>query len=143
MKSIRLSNSEEYLMNIFWRENDPLTSAQLVKFSAAQNWSGNYIQKLLSLLEEKQFLTMCGVTQEGKHYSRQFIPCFDKEQYIAQLLEDKGVGTASFAKIAMALVKKEGGDKAKEKNDKLIAELEKMVEMFETKNGADASGRKK
>lgn len=134
MRSIKLSNSEEILMNIFWRENVPLTSAQLVKLSAEQNWSSNYIHKLLSLLQEKQFLTMCGVLQEGKHYSRQFTPCFDKEQYISKILEDQGVGTASLAKIAVALVKKQAGEKPDDKNEKLIAELEKMVEQFETKN---------
>lgn len=135
MQSIKLSNSEEILMNIFWRESVPLTSAQLVKLSTDQNWSSNYIHKLLGLLQEKGFLSMCGVTQEGKHYSRQFTPCFDKEQYISKILEDQGVGTASLAKIAVALVKKQAGDKPDDKNVELIAELEKMVEQFETENG--------
>lgn len=135
MQKMKLSNSEDIIMNIFWRENVPLTSAQLVRFTADdQNWSGSYIHKLLSLLQGKNFLTMCGVIQEGKHYSRQFKPCFDKEQYISKILEDQGVDTASFAKIAMAFVKKAADDEPDDRNEKLIAELEKMVEQFETDN---------
>lgn len=134
----KLSNSEEILMNVFWRENEPLTSSQIVKLCKETHWSSNYVHKLLGALQEKGYLKVCGIIQEGKHYSRQFVPCFDKEQYISDLLEDQGLSTVSFAKIAMALVKKTSGKQPDAQNEKLIEELEKMVEQL----GTDHEGKK-
>lgn len=131
---LKVSSSEETLMNVFWKENVPLTSAQLVKLCSDMQWSSNYILKLLGMLEDKGFIETCGTMREGKHHSRLFKPCFDKNEYITRVLEDKEVSTASLAKIAVALVKKQAGEKPDDKNEKLIAELEKMVEQFETKN---------
>lgn len=129
----KLSNTEEFLMNILWRENVPLTSTQLLKLSDSQGWSSNYIHKMLLNLQEKGFISTCGIMREGKHYTRQFEPCFDKDEYITRVLEDKGISAASFARIAMGLVKRVTGKNADERNKKLVATLEKMLEEYKDK----------
>ncbi len=139
MSTHALSNTEERLMNIFWKEKAPLTSAQLGKLASDTNWSANYIHKMLQSLQKKGFLTVCGMVQEGSHYSRQFLPCFDKEQYISDLLENQGVTTASFAKIAVAFVKKAAKKKehVSEQDTALLEELEKMIEQYESEDTGD------
>ena len=79
------------------------------------------------------------MVQEGSHYSRQFLPCFDKEQYISDLLENQGVTTASFAKIAVAFVKKAAKKKehVSEQDTALLEELEKMIEQYESEDTGD------
>ena len=79
------------------------------------------------------------MVQEGSHYSRQFLPCFDKEQYISDLLENQGVTTASFAKIAVAFVKKAVKKKEhmSEQDTALLEELEKMIEQYESEDTGD------
>lgn len=135
MKKKRLSNSEETLLNIFWDNGIPLTSLEILplakNYPEAANWSINYIHKMLGILEEAGFLTVCGFVKSGKRYARQLKPCISKEEYIAELLAQQGVDTSSFAKIAMALVKKEDKETDSEKYDKLIAELEQMIDIFE------------
>lgn len=139
MSTHALSNTEQRLMNIFWKENAPLTSAQIGKLASDTNWSANYIHKMLQSLQKKGFLMVCGMVQEGSHYSRQFLPCFDKEQYISDLLENQGVTTASFAKIAVALVKKAAKKKehVSEQDTALLEELEKMIEQYESEDTGD------
>ena len=139
MSTHALSNTEQRLMNIFWKENAPLTSAQIGKLASDTNWSANYIHKMLQSLQKKGFLTVCGMVQEGSHYSRQFLPCFDKEQYISDLLENQGVTTASFAKIAVAFVKKAAKKKehVSAQDTALLEELEKMIEQYESEDTGD------
>lgn len=139
MSTHALSNTEQRLMNIFWKENAPLTSAQIGKLASDTNWSSNYIHKMLQSLQKKGFVTVCGTVQEGSHYSRQFLPCFDKEQYISDLLENQGVTAASFAKIAVAFVKKAAQKKERvsEQDTALLEELEKMIEQYESEDTGD------
>ena len=52
MSTHALSNTEQRLMNIFWKENAPLTSAQIGKLASDTNWSANYIHKMLQSLQK-------------------------------------------------------------------------------------------
>ena len=79
----------------------------------------------------KRQLEICGFVRSGKKYVRKFQPCVTKEEYIADILDQHGVSTASLAKIAMALVKKQGAKGGNENHDQLISELEQMIDDFE------------
>lgn len=133
MKNYKLSNSEEYLLELFWQENRPLTSVDLVEIATQFKWSSNYIHKIIGLLQNKGLIEMCGVTKEGKHYIRQFVPSLSKEEYLSEMLLEKGVGTLSFAKIAMSFVKKGTADNEEQtqENLALISELEDIITRFE------------
>ena len=135
MNKKRLSNSEETLLHIFWDNGVPLTSLEILPLSQnypdASNWSINYIHKMLGMLEEAGYLTVCGFEKSGKRYVRKLTPCISKEEYVANLLAQQSVDTRSFAKIAMALVKKESKETNNQKYDQLITELEQMIDVFE------------
>ena len=112
MKRFKLSNSEEILMDTLWRENRPLTTLQLAEKVTEARWNTNYIDKLL-------------------YQSRQFVPCYTKDEFLANMLEEQGVNQALFARIAVALFKKPAKSNESEQEEKLIAELEKMVDQYE------------
>ena len=131
MKKCRLSNSEEILLNTLWRAEQPLTSAQLSEQITEAKWNTNYINKVLNQLTERGLVRIDGFLQEGRYQSRRFVPCCTKEEYIADMLEEQGVNNALFARIAMALVKKSSKKHTAEQDEKLIAELEKMVDEYE------------
>lgn len=135
MKKKKLSNSEELLLHIFWDVATPLSAIDVFEISQksedTSSWSINYIHKMLTALMDKGMLEICGFVRDGKKYVRQFLPCLTKEEFIADMLDQQGVDTASFAKIAIALVKKQQATEGDGKRDQLIAELEQMVDSFE------------
>lgn len=122
-------------MHIFWNVDTPLSALDVFEISQktedASTWSINYIHKMLTSLLDNELLEICGFVRSGKKYVRKFQPCLTKEEYIADMLDQQGINTASLAKIAVALVKKQeekGGDA---KQDQFIAELEQMIDDFE------------
>ena len=135
LKKNKLSDSEEVLLHIFWKQGKALTSTEIFditqKSQDLSSWSKNYILKMLTSLQEKEMLAICGVVREGKKYVRQFSPCLSKEEYIADVLDQQGINTSSLAKIAVALVKKQEAKGGDEMHDQLIAELEQMIDDFE------------
>ena len=136
MKKIHLSSSEELLMEIFWQKGTPLSSLELLDLSLESpetaGWGINYVHKMLSTLQKKKLVEICGFVKEGKRYVRQFRPCLTKEEYIAALLKQKGVDASSLLKIGMALVQPaDSGD------SRLIAELEQILDTFEKEGEAD------
>jgi len=132
MKKFKLSNSEDILLNVLWRENTPLTVAQLSEKITEAHWNGNYIDKLLKQLAKKGMVKVGGIVRNGQYQSRQFVPCYTKDEFLANMLEEQGVDNASLARIAVALFKKSPSKNTTEQNKELIAELEKMVEQYES-----------
>ena len=53
---------------------------------------------------------------------------------LQNMLEEQGVNNALFARIAVALFKKDGKQRTPEQGRKLIAELEKMVDEYESQD---------
>ena len=53
MKKYNLSNSEEILMNMLWKENAPLTVSQLSEKITEADWKPNYVDKLVKQLVKK------------------------------------------------------------------------------------------
>ncbi|MFV0503195.1 MAG: BlaI/MecI/CopY family transcriptional regulator [Lachnospirales bacterium] len=60
MKRLRLTKSEEALMDLFWKEGRPLTSVDITELSKDSSWSGQYVHKLLKSLEIQGLLSVCG-----------------------------------------------------------------------------------
>lgn len=131
MKRFKLSNSEEILMDTLWRENRPLTTLQLAEKVTEARWNTNYIDKLLGQLVKKGMVQVSGLLQNGRYQSRQFVPCYTKDEFLANMLEEQGVNQALFARIAVALFKKPAKSNESEQEEKLIDELEKMVDQYE------------
>lgn len=133
LKKGKLPKSEEELMHLFWKENKPLSSVEILKLSSDTTWSRNYIQKMLTLLQEKNFIELCGVERSANHYVRLFQPLCTKEEYLTDMLEQQGANANLLTKIALALFKKEKGNAVDDKgevSEELIQELEEMIETF-------------
>lgn len=130
MKIRRLSDGERKLMEILWKNGGALTSNELFLLAGDDSWSENHIFKLLRKLEKDEFLKVCGVTRAGRRYTRQFIPCISKEEYVSNLLELEAVSPSTLARIALAFTKKGFFKKAPVDREKLIAELEAMIEQY-------------
>lgn len=131
MKKYNLSNSEEILMNTLWKENAPLTVAQLSEKITEADWKPNYVDKLVKQLVKKGMVKADGIQQDRFYRSQQFVPCLAKDEFLANMLEEQGVNNALFARIAVALFKKDRKQRTPEQDEKLIAELEKMVDEYE------------
>lgn len=131
MKKYNLSNSEEILMNMLWKENAPLTVSQLSEKITEADWKPNYVDKLVKQLVKKGMVKADGIQQDRFYRSQQFVPCLTKDEFLANMLEEQGVNNALFARIAVALFKKDRKQRTPEQDEKLIAELEKMVDEYE------------
>ena len=119
-------------MNVFWQTPEPLTVSQLSCLLEGQDWSKNYIHKVLRWLSGKNFIKVVGIAQEGPYQAQQYTPCLTKDEYLAYMLEEQGVNNSLFARIAVTLFKKDRKQCTPEQDEKLIAELEKMVDEYES-----------
>lgn len=133
MKKYRISNSEEIVMNVFWQTSEPLTISQLSGLLSEHAWSKNYIHKVLRWLCEKDLIKVVGVAQEGRYQAKQYISCLTKDEFLANMLKELGVNNTLFARIAVALFKKEPQKSTPQQDERLIAELEKMVDEYEAR----------
>ena len=86
-----MSNSEEIVMNVFWQTPEPLTVSQLSRLLTGQDWSKNYIHKVLRWLSDKEFIKVVGIAQEGRYQAQQYVPTLTKDEYLAYMLEEQGV----------------------------------------------------
>ena len=86
MKRFKLSNSEEILMDTLRLENRPLTTLQLAEKVTEASWNTNYIDKLLGQLVKKGMVQVSGLLQNGRYQSRQFVPCYTNDEFLANML---------------------------------------------------------
>lgn len=131
MKRFKLSNSEEILMDHLMAGKPSAHQRAACRKSYGSRWNTNYIDKLLGQLVKKGMVQVSGLLQNGRYQSRQFVPCYTKDEFLANMLEEQGVNQALFARIAVALFKKPAKSNESEQEEKLIAELEKMVDQYE------------
>lgn len=118
---VKLTKSEQGVMELFWNENKPLTSVELFELSKDQPWNGNYLHILLKSLLKKNMLEVCGITQYGKQYARNFVPSITKEAYAAKVALSIGIDESAIGKVAVELAKRTSGDK------ELISQLEEII----------------
>ena len=95
MRKYNLSNSEEILMNTLWKENAPLTVAQLSEKITEADWKPNYVDKLVKQLVKKGMIKADGIQQDRFYRSQQFVSCLTKDEFLANMLEEQGVNNAT------------------------------------------------
>lgn len=132
MGALRLTLAEEELMIIFWEMDRPLTSVEILQEANDKTWTGNYLHKMLRKLEKEQFLKVCGMVQYGKQYARQFAPIVSQADYTASVLKRQKLTVKSFAKVALAFTKDESDTESDQTNQRLIEDLENMIEELRT-----------
>lgn len=127
-KSYRFTAKEEELMNLLWEQDRPMTSVEILEISGIHSWSDNYLPIMLKSLLKKEAIEVCGYTQCGTQYARQFRAALSKEEYIARLAVRRGLDKNSVAKVALAMVDELGEDK-----DTAIKILESVIAELKAK----------
>lgn len=123
-----LTANEEKLMEVFWREDRPLTSIDIAEMNIKFTWSKNYIQNMIrSLLKKEMIKEGEEKVQYHTQYARQFVPAITKEEYVAKQVVSSGLTKASVVGITSALVEEiEDEEEAQE----IIEELEKIIQQL-------------
>lgn len=125
-----LTKNESIIMDVFWKEGIPLSSVDLMKILEEKEWNSSYVVTLLRTLKKKGFIEMCGTVRHSTQYARQFKWIVSKEEYVASLILDQGIGLEQYSGLTMAFVKESCGDMDQKKAlMKLIEELKKEEEL--------------
>lgn len=100
-----LTKSELDLMELFWEQERPLTSVEVLEIKGERSWNGSYIHIMLRSIMKKGMIQVCGAIQYGTQYARQFIPVVTKEEYAARLALSTGISKDELGKVVFAMVK--------------------------------------
>lgn len=87
---MRLTNSEQEIMEVFWEAQEPLSRAELLtRAGEDRSWKDRSAYILLNGLMDKGALKEDGFVSEGKAVSRRFSPSVSYEQYMAQRIRSR------------------------------------------------------
>lgn len=129
-KNIMTTNESE-LMEIFWRENRPMTSLELAEYSDEADWKSSYIFIMLKSMQKKGMIETCGSILRGNKYVRLFRPVLTREEYVARFASLMHLKKSSVSKVTVALLEELDEDK-----DEVIRDLETMIkELKKQKEG--------
>ena len=84
-----LTKSEEQMMDIFWSEDKPLTSVDIVNMKVKDTWSNGLVHNMIRSLLKKGLLKECGMERYSTQYARKLCPAVTSEEYAAKLLASK------------------------------------------------------
>lgn len=126
-KISNLSPNELIVMELFWNNSNPLSSVDIADLIT--EWKSAYLNNLLSSLQKKGMIQMSGVIQQGKHYIRQFVPVYTKEQYVVKAMSILNIEKKSVPKLAYALAEELSDDD----RESIISELEDMLSALKGK----------
>lgn len=85
-----LSNNEFEIMSLFWTENRPLSSSEIIALSPEKSWKDRSIHVLLNSLMTKKMIQVSGFTSTRTNIGRTFIACCTQEEYMAFLFQSGG-----------------------------------------------------
>lgn len=121
---MKMTKSEEQLMEIFWKESKALTSNDIVDMNIKKTWGAGLVQNMIRSLIKKGLLKTCGLKQYGTQYARELMPAMNKETYVAQLVMDTGIARNSLTKV-MAALAEEADNK-----EEVINQLEDIIKQL-------------
>lgn len=123
-----LTANEEKVMDVFWKEERPLTSIDIAEMNIKSTWSRNYIQNIIRSLLKKEMIKECDEkVQYHTQYARQFVASSTKEEYVARQVLSVGGTKNSIVDFMSALVKEVENE---EEVQETIQELEKILQQW-------------
>lgn len=128
---VRLTKSEDQMMDIFWSADRPLTSVDIVNMKVKSTWGNGIVHNMIRSLLKKGLLKECGIERHKTQYARKLSPAMTKEEYIAEQLWPQVRGIRGFGDILFALFRKE------EDKEEMITELEEIIQQFREKLAAE------
>lgn len=125
-----LTEKEITLLDIMWKNKNPMTSVEMLKALDEAVWNETNLFRTINTLSKKNLIRICGRERYNTQYARVFEPTITREEYAARFLVDRGIGHNSLGRLAMALVHVEenGNDDSRAEETELIAELEAIID---------------
>ena len=123
-----MNKREEKVMEHLWTKGIPMTITELEELMVDEKLGKASIFKAVQSLMKYGYIKINGVELVGKSYARRFEAAISKEEYAAIVLLEKGFSRSSLGEIAVAMIGSEKGSKKnKKENEKLIADLERVI----------------
>ena len=133
-KNTRITGSEREVLELLWEENQPLTSAEIVKISEHKTWKPSYIHLMINSLLKKNIIQVAGFKQTTKNYARTFTPTMTREEFSIHMLREENQLTASSLSLLFGALLEEDVDRA------VIDELSDMLQKKKEELEAADSG---
>ena len=133
-KNTRITGSEREVLELLWEENQPLTSAEIVKISEHKTWKPSYIHLMINSLLKKNVIQVAGFKQTTKNYARTFTPTMTREEFSIRMLREENQLNASSLSLLFGALLEEDVDRA------VIDELSDMLQKKKEELEAADSG---
>ena len=129
-----LTKYEKSILKILWKEDRPLTYAEI---KDALNGQFDQIHRVLNSLMDKELIYVSGFVP-GKRNARHFSPVLKEDEFTADMLIDDLEDEKMLEKVAVALFARVAGvdqsDKSEKENQQFISELESLLEKYKKEN---------
>ena len=129
-----LTKYEKSILKILWKEDRPLTYAEI---KDALDGQFDQIHRVLNSLMDKELIYVSGFVP-GKRNARQFSPVLKEDEFTADMLIDDLEDEKMLEKVAVALFARVAGvdqnDKSEKENQQFISELESLLEKYKKEN---------
>ena len=129
-----LTKYEKSILKILWKEDRPLTYAEI---KDALDGQFDQIHRVLNSLMDKELIYVSGFVP-GKRNARQFSPVLKEEEFTADMLIDDLEDEKMLEKVAVTLFARVAGvdqsDKSEKENQQFISELESLLEKYKKEN---------
>lgn len=119
---MQVSHNEYSIMELLWKENKPLTRAEILKGTTGRSWNPASIHLIINSMLSKNLIK---ITDNSKKYGRTYESIMTQEEYLRRCIDECLPGKTALGKIMetmTALVNAEGI------TEKDIKDLEVMLE---------------
>lgn len=82
---MQLSHNEYLIMSLLWKEDRPLSRAEILKGTVGRNWNPASIHLILNSMLSKGVIK---ITDEEKKYGRTYEAVITKEDHMLQCIEE-------------------------------------------------------
>ncbi|MBR4732502.1 MAG: BlaI/MecI/CopY family transcriptional regulator [Lachnospiraceae bacterium] len=134
---MQVSHNEYFIMELFWKEDRPLTRAEILKGTVGRSWNPASVHLIINNMLSKNLIK---ITDESKKYGRTYESIMTQDEYLRQCIDESLPGKTKQYKlmsIVMALVNMEGI------TEEDIRKLEAMLEEKREELSKNTSKRKK
>lgn len=134
---MQVSHNEYLLMELFWKENRPLSRAEILKGTTGRSWNPASVHLIINSMLSKNLIK---ISDENKKYGRTYEGIMTEDEYLRRCIDESLPGKTKQYKLmgtVMALVNAEGVTEEDIKN------LEAMLEEKRQALSKRTSKRKK
>ncbi len=133
MKNKNLNPREKELMELIWSSTVPLTSIEMLDQLDPEKWNKLSVFRTINSLTTKKYIRVDGFEQYNTQYARKFTFSISREEYMAKLMREDGMGIESLGRVAVALLG-EDSDLDENSRDALIESLQEIIDKLKEEN---------